>query len=302
MKNLNIWVVLLLAIFVLGGCESTGKQSDLKSPASNPPALSEAELDKLDDLALNDGKEVVARYTQVDKIGLSPNAAVWDSAPSTTVNLTSQRITVPEGGGSITTVSVQAIHNGNQVAFKLNWPDPTRDVENGLDTFRDAVAIAFPITLSEDAPDPFMGDEDDPVNIWQWRSDWQADKDGNRNLSKRQPLADGVYQNKLDKQYTHKMFPAKVKTAPVIEYAAAGFGSLTKQKSQDVVGQGVYEKGAWSVVFVREIKRMEEGDAIFVPGKKTRINFAVWNGSENEVSGKKSVSMDWLSLSIDEMQ
>ena len=74
---------------------------------------------------------------------------------------------------------------------------------------------------------------------------------------------------------------------------------LWKQKHQNVIGNGVYKNGKWSVVFLRKLKRDEYGDAIFIPGKPTLVNFAVWDGNVNEVNGKKSISLAWLKLSLD---
>ncbi|MCH8261597.1 MAG: hypothetical protein IIA77_00915 [Proteobacteria bacterium] len=290
MRNTVLWLNLTLAIIAPVVC----------SADEATPVLSEAESANRDQLALNSGKEVIVRYTTVKNIGLSPNSKAWDSTPATEVNLTSQKITVPKGGGSVQTVTVKALHNGRQVAFKLSWKDGTRDMENGVDTFRDAVALAFPVKNSEYPPSPFMGDEINPINIWQWGSDWQAAKDGSRDLSARQPRTNGVWQYPQDKQILHKRYPGMVvASSPIIEYVAAGFGSLTKQVEQNVEGKGVYQNGGWSVVFVRKLEQEEKGDALFIPGEKTMINFAVWNGSNKEVSSKKSISLYWLPLLLE---
>ena len=294
MKNVNMWGSLLITILFVVGCSTTKNKN-----TSQDHHYSESDLEKLDEKAINEGKVVIVKYINLKDISLVGNSSAWASAPRTVVDLTSQRFVIPHGGGSTRTVTAQALHNRKQVAFKVTWDDVSVNLENGVDTFRDSVAVAFPTSLGEDEPNPYMGDEDNPINIWQWRSDWQGDKDGTRNLSKRQPVADGVYQYNLDKLYTHKYFPHRVKTAPIIEYIAAGYGSLTKQKHQNVFGNGVYKNGKWSVVFLRKLKRNEKGDAIFIPGKSTLINFAVWDGNENEVNGKKSVSLAWLKLSFD---
>lgn len=293
MRNTILWTNLLLATIVPVVCSAD------EGTVTGTPILSAAEYANRDQLALNSGKEVIVSYTTVKNLGLSPDSKAWDATPATVVNLTSQRITVPKGGGSVQTVTVKALHNGKQVAFKLSWKDGTMDLENGVDAFRDAIALAFPVKVSEYPPSPFMGDESNPINIWQWGSDWQAAKDGTWNLSSRQPLTNGVWRYPQDKQILQKRYPGMLGNSPVIEYVAAGFGSLTRQIEQDVEGKGVYQNGGWSVVFVRKLERREKGDALFIPGEKTLINFAVWNGSSNEVSSKKSISLFWLPLSLE---
>lgn len=279
MKHLFFMRILLLAILVsvpLFGCKNNGTQEQVQQAGP-----------------------VVVRYVKNMDLSLSVGDAMWEKAAPFRANLTQQNIILPNGGGSVRSVTVRALHNGTKVTFLLQWSDNTKDLENGLDTFKDAVAMAFPIKMSDTQPSPFMGDESNPVNIWQWRSDWQAEIDGNRNLSKRQPLTAGVWISPLDKQVLKKRYPGGSPTAPVMEFIAKGYGTLTKQNQQDVKGRGEHKNGKWSVVFERDLNRTEEADAIFVPGKKTLINFAVWNGSKNDVDGKKSISLFWFPLSVD---
>ena len=293
MRHILLWTNLLLATIAPVVCSADDGMD------TGTPKLSEAEYAERDKLALNSGKEVIVSYTTVKKLGLSPDSKAWDATPATDVNLTRQRLTVPKGGGSVQTVTVKALHNGKQVAFKLNWKDGIRNLENGVDAFRDSIALAFPVKVSEYAPSPFMGDENNPVNIWQWGSDWQAAKDGTRNLSSRQPVTNGVWKFPKDMQILQNRYPGMPENSPVTEYVSAGFGSLTRQTVQNVAGKGIYRNGGWSVVFIRKLEQLEEGDALFVPGEKTLINFAVWNGSRQEVSSKKSISLFWLPLSLD---
>ncbi len=134
--------------------------------------------------------------------------------------------------------------------------------------FRDGAAIQFPITPVQlrgaGHPEPayLMGDAQGPVNIWQWKADWE--KNGR---------------------------------VPVENLAAAGFGTLTAQRSQNVRGKGLWNDGKWRVAFSRAMAGGGEV-AEFAPGKVMPIAFSVWNGAMSQVDGEKSVST-WSYLKIE---
>ena len=90
-------------------------------------------------------------------VGLQPTAAIRASWMN-------KRI------GAIEKVSVVALHNGEFLAFRLEWADATEDgsiADN--DNFPDAAAIALP--AAENAPLALMGAPGTPVNAWYWRAD-----------------------------------------------------------------------------------------------------------------------------------
>lgn len=233
-----------------------------------------------------------------EKLTLDPDAAVWNDAKPLTVSLQEQIIVIPHGGVSMQ-IQARGLHNGKQIAIRVSWQDPQADRVNGVDSFKDAVAVEFPAYISAGTPSPFMGDAANPVNIWHWRADWQADAEGNRNLDVEQPLTAGVYISPNDQNILKARYPYKYDAAAAaVEYSAAGWSTLTKQKKQNVRARGRYENGSWTVVFLRDLKRQDDSDAEFVPGKQTYVNFAVWNGGRNEVNGKKSVSFMWHPLTL----
>ncbi|MCH9033939.1 MAG: c-type cytochrome, partial [Planctomycetes bacterium] len=101
----------------------------------------------------------------------SPTDDVWERARPLYVGLTplwwaEERI---EG------LVVKALHNGDELAIRLSWIDPTLDNRAVRhDEFRDAVAIQFSLTSD---PPFYMGDASDHggVNIWMWKADRQQD-------------------------------------------------------------------------------------------------------------------------------
>ena len=232
-----------------------------------------------------------------ERLTLDPEAKVWSKIPSKTIPLTPQMIAIPRGGGAIKALSVQALHDGTQIAFRLQWSDPTADAENGISTYRDAVALQFPVDFQA-TPAPFMGNVGMPVNIWQWRADWQAEAEG-IDIYKRQPKAPGISISPLDQAILKKKFPKKHHPkAACLEFIATGWGTLTKQRHQDVQAKGLHRQKVWTVVFLRDLKRRDASDARFPLGQQGKLSFAVWDGSAKEAFSRKSILMGWLPLSI----
>ena len=200
-------------------------------------------------------------------------------------------------------VTVKAVHNGSKVAFQFTWPDSTEDKENSLNTYRDALAVLFPLNISKGYnPSPLMGAKGEPVNVWQWRAEWQAELDGRRDLEARQPLTAGVWISPTDRILKNQqpgISSGLINTSERIEYIAEGYGTLTKQAQQDVDAKGRYEEGKYTVVFLRDLDRTDLSDAEFKAGKKTYINVAVWNGHEGNVDGMKSLTFSWVPIVFD---
>ena len=231
-----------------------------------------------------------------------PTAQIWNQVQPVTISLGPQQIAKPFGGGAIRALSVRALHNGRLIAFLIEWADPSKDQELAqVDRFGDGVAVQFPVDPKAN-PSPFMGDAQNAVNIWQWQAAWQRDIDegGLADVDRTYPpYADevpyGIYvardAGNWRSQRDHK--------TPVENLIAQGFGTLTHQELQHVLGRGVWEDGRWRVVFVRALQTGLMGDARFIPGQKGFINFAVWDGSSGERGAQKSVSLVWHELMLE---
>lgn len=231
-----------------------------------------------------------------------PTAAVWDTAQSMTVTLSPQQIAKPFGGGAVRELHVRALHNGRLIAFLVEWADATKDQELAqTDKFGDGVAVQFPVDPKAN-PSPFMGDAQNAVNIWQWQAAWQRDIDegGLADVERTYPpyaseVPYGIYVGRdvgnWRSQRDHK--------TPVENLIAQGFGTLTHQELQHVLGKGIWENGRWKVVFVRALHTGLAGDASFEAGQKSFVNFAVWDGSSGERGARKSVSLNWHELILE---
>jgi complex iron-sulfur molybdoenzyme family reductase subunit gamma len=71
--------------------------------------------------------------------------------------------------GKVRAMSVRAAHDGERVAFLLEWNDATQNAEFADRQFPDAAAVVFPSNGA--APLATMGNAQAGVNQWFWRAD-----------------------------------------------------------------------------------------------------------------------------------
>jgi hypothetical protein len=233
-----------------------------------------------------------------DGVFTSPGDDAWAAIPESTYDLQAQMIAPPVGGGSVAKVSVRATHDGEEVAIRLGWADPSADRGVGVNTFRDAAAIGFPVGRPDPAPSPFMGDPEHPVVIWQWAADFDANAEGKSRFGERYPHSEGVWIFPQDMSVRRQVRGWRGKD-PVIEYIARGFGTLTPRIEASVEGISDYRDGRWSVVLRRKLVTPNETDAVFVAGETTPFILAVWDGEHEEVNGRKAVTYAWIAARFD---
>jgi DMSO reductase family type II enzyme heme b subunit len=172
------------------------------------------------------------------------------------------------------------LYNNKEIAFLLEWDDPFKDVihkeEKALntkpllgtgaynsyvdpykmatrqfETFRDSVALQFPLKSSEGTKKPyfFRGDSGNPVNLWIWKADME-EKGG----------------------------------SSTEETNATGFSQMSIQSkdSQQIKGKGVWKEGVWRVVMKRPLKTEDKNDVQFEKGKFIPFSLNAWDGSNGE--------------------
>lgn len=233
-----------------------------------------------------------------DGVFASPTDEAWERIPETTYALQSQLIAPPVGGGSVSKISVRATHDAEELAIRLEWADASADRGVGVDTFRDAVAVGFPVGRPTVKPSPFMGDEKHPVVIWQWAADFDADAEGKSRFGERYPHSEGVWIFPQDLGVRRSVREWRG-ADPVIEYVAKGFGTLTPRMGTTVEGTSDYKRGRWSVVLRRKLWTDNELDPVFIPGEGSSLILAVWDGGKDEVNGRKAVTYQWIPAKLD---
>jgi DMSO reductase family type II enzyme heme b subunit len=158
-------------------------------------------------------------------------------------------------------VQVSALHNGEVLAFRLEWSDRTEDREIGdTNQFTDAAGVLLPVT--DDAPLLQMGTPEQPVTGWYWSADSDADGRGRH-------------------------------------VRAEGLGTTEEVKRSAISVRSVRKPEGWAVVLTRSLVAAE-GDPVasLEPGAKTKFAVAVWEGAAGERGGLKGYSGDWQPLEL----
>jgi DMSO reductase family type II enzyme heme b subunit len=62
----------------------------------------------------------------------------------------------------------------------------------------------------------------------------------------------------------------------------------------------MYRDGTWFVVIKRKFVQENTSNPDWGAGKATFINFAVWDGANNERGARKSLEFGWTPLTIEE--
>jgi DMSO reductase family type II enzyme heme b subunit len=247
-----------------------------------------------------------------------PDSSLWAKALSKEIPLGAQTVTKPIlATPSISTITINSLHNGSWIAFKLEWKDQSRDVSTvGTENYQDAAALQFPIL--EGKPFLGMGEEGDPVNIWQWRGDWQEDiNDVYQEVEDTYPnmwvdfypfsISEPPYIIPLLETIDNVAVPGwaaenplsqPIKVTPISDLIAEGFGTLTFKPDQKVIGRGVWENGVWKVVYARPLDTGDPSDPQFIVGEEKSMAIAVWNGENREVDGRKAISA-WLTMKLE---
>jgi hypothetical protein len=232
-----------------------------------------------------------------------PFDRVWRRAGPVETPLSAQE-TIPSKGGSNRTVKARALHYEERLYILLEWEDGSEDSLVSEQTqFSDAAAVQFPVASGEAVPSFCMGDPTAPVNVWQWKAAWQTDME--------QGFVDveDAYPNTQVDLYPFEdedvFYPARAagnvyaeeeRETAADNLLAGSFGTLTQAEDQIVQGTGEWQRGKWRVVFARDLSA--EGDyAQFAVDESTNVAFAVWDGSEGERDGMKSVSQ-FLTLEV----
>jgi hypothetical protein len=245
------------------------------------------------------------------------DAAFWKDAPPMKVEMLPQTITDPKNPSpAVTELTVRAVHNGQWLAFLIEWADPTKSDRIVVDQFGDQVAVEMPVEYKPgEMPNPMMGAPGERVNIMQWRAAFQHDLDANEENG---PTPADLYPNIHVDIYPDDILRAtdaraytgavgvdnpisRPKRSPVLEQMAEGFGTLTVLPQQQADGRGVWADGRWRVVITRPLAAGDKSSPNLGPGDRSLAAFAVWDGDAKEVGARKAWA-NWVELSLDPMR
>lgn len=175
---------------------------------------------------------------------------------------------------------VQALHDGNEVALRISWSDPSESPDPAWDEWRqrivdlmepkeaehdpgphpDRLTVQFPSEMPEDERRPYflMGDTRRPVYLWNWTS-----QDGGAEMD------------------------------------ARGFATELPQESQAVQAEAVFDEGQWQVLFRRALSTDDPADLQFPTGAAIPLAFFAWDGDNGEYGHRAAVS-SWYFLALQE--
>ncbi len=256
----------------------------------------------------------------------NPVSKDWGNAREISVPLSGQTVINPQLlEPSIRSLNVRSLQNGSWIAFLVTWSDTTNNSRLVATTdFRDSVAVQFAVTQGA-PPYVCMGQTGVVVNVWHWKADWQSDinfayqglETAYPNFwTDHYPFAVGNPPYSLPSAYdtaeartflagwaAGNLISNPYRFSPIEDLVAGGPGTLTTQPSQDVLGRGVwvsgvFDPGSWRVVFARPMRTSDVLDAQFDVSETKSVAFAVWDGANKEVDGRKAVST-WVVLSVD---
>jgi DMSO reductase family type II enzyme heme b subunit len=228
----------------------------------------------------------------------SPDDPAWEEAEPLDIRLAGQVIAAPRWQNpSIELVTVRAVNNETEIAFLLEWDDAFEDVlhdegaefdareisqlgayssyvpaidavPRALETFRDSIALQFPVRLPEGTKKPhfFRGNPSNPVHLWIWKADSAAS-------------AEDAVEEALVRGWRQ---PPKVQD----------------EDQQQVSASGVWEQGRWRVVMKRPLVTPDKNDVQFVPGVFIPMALNAWDGSNGEHGLIMSLS-SWYYVVLD---
>ena len=212
----------------------------------------------------------------------APDDEGWKAAEPMDIRLAGQVVGPPRWQNpSVEMVTIQALFNDKDIAFKMTWDDPFMDIKhdeakefdtagiskvgafnsyveaNGmipraLETFRDAVALQFPVKAPAGTKKPhfYRGSTSDQVHMMVWKADNHAA--GERGTD---------------------------------EGNARGWKQAIKPQKDDqqqVTGKAAWDQGRWTVVMKRPLKTADKNDVQFNKGVFIPMSVNAWDGSNGE--------------------
>jgi len=223
----------------------------------------------------------VIRAHLVPQLPASPDDTAWAGAEAYFVPLVGQIIVAPRSfAPTVDAVWVRAMHDGERLAIRIAWHDPSRspdpvwqewldrvaasvhrDDTTGVVQGPDRLILQFPVSASPDAEPPFFlgGSSRRPVHVWRWESE-----------------------------------PDRVQ-----EGSGAGLGQFTPGPASQTTHASRFDNGEWQVQITRALTPVDTAAApVFTPGGLVPLAFVAADGSsgENEVQGSVSA---WYAVYLD---
>jgi len=242
-------------------------------------------------------KKITAAKTE-GAIPLDPEDKAWKSISSFYIPLGGQILAAEKNFyPTIDSAWVQAMHNGDEIAFKFRWDDPTFDpilktladiqkspppplpaefqvapddeeTKGPVETpkpqkYPDSIAIQFPAKQSDDSSLPYFlnGDQEHPVNLWTWIS----------GSNKTTELSAQGLQHQREHQPDSQLVQSKV----------------------------IFRYGQYQLVMKRKLITSDKNnDVQFERGTTIPIAINAWDGNVKETGTQKAIST-WVPVTLE---
>ncbi len=229
-------------------------------------------------------REVIAAAQIEGEVPSAPGDSLWNEVERFYIPLVGQIIQEPRWfAPTVDGLWAQAVHNGDELALRLVWHDPSRSPDpawiewqqrvalsmfplqdsTGVTPHPDALAVQFPAKIPSGRERPYflMGDTRRPVYLWRWASEGGADEARATGLGSAQALP------------------------------AAG---------QTLAATAEWDRGEWRLVFRRSLATADSAGFLqFRPGEAIPIAFFAWDGSNGETGNQMAVS-SWYGIYLRE--
>ncbi len=203
---------------------------------------------------------------------------------------------------AVLAVRVTALHDGEDLAVRLSWPDRTGVVRLFTDSApTDGAALQF---SAAQEPALFgMGAPGEPTNLWHWQALRLEDVAGAEDLLVPVPhlgLPDWPNDVRADVPRYQRLLTQLSPSERVDRITVEGVQTI--RSASRIPGEAhasaSWEDGTWSVVFVRQLHCQSPDQISLPPGASVQLACAVWNGAAGERGARKSISI-WQELALD---
>ncbi|MHC4454391.1 MAG: ethylbenzene dehydrogenase-related protein [Planctomycetota bacterium] len=252
-----------------------------------------------------------------------PDDAAWGTIDALELPMAGQIVASPRHWNpSANSIMIKSIYSSENIAFLLEWDDTTNEQS---EVYSDAVALQFPTKIPDGAQKPYfaMGESGKSVVLWHWRAydasllagedsddeESESATDGGSSVEE-----GGEEENSEEGEEVEGEAVEAVEEVPdekpvddfkgfvaINEINAKGFKKLTVQpeSSQNSKGKGGWKKGKWQVMITRPLETDDKKiDIQFEKGKLIPYALAVWDGSNKEIKGQKSIT-SWYYLTLE---
>lgn len=225
-------------------------------------------------------RDVIRAVRVEGVVAEQPGEAAWAEVEAFWVPLVGQIVEKPRWfAPTVDGVWVQAMHNGERLALRIAWNDPSASPDSSWQEWLERIArtmtevdgpvpttqgpdrldVQFPLALTDGMEQPYFlrGDTRRPVYLWRWTS--EPDR--------------------------------------VVEGTATGFGTFEPHGGGNATTHRArFEAGQWQLVITRALAAREEREALsFVEGRAIPMAFYAADGSNGE-DGERGAVSSWFQI------